>query len=308
MRISGSAMPPHGRHRINPVEFVAFAASGESNYRIAERFGVHESTVRRGLRDIGYKRHLLPTDHPTRYEFDLDKPIVRTAKKIMVTSDWHIPVYDHKYVNEMILTARDQGITKLVIGGDYFNYDSLSQYDPKQTDAGLYREHTESMAVMRVILETFDEIDFIWGNHDARMHKALGFKMRFAEAMRMVFGTLGEAALDRIQFSNLDHMIVKSGGEDFYIAHPQNYNATPLATARKLANKVNMNVITAHSHHAAIGFAEDGHKIVAEAGGLFDRSKTEYLKRTTTFPTWTQGFLWVDSGTPHLWTPRWEVN
>lgn len=293
---------------MNPVEYVPFAAAGESNYRIAERFGVHESTVRRGLADIGYKRHLLPADHPTRYDFDNDVPIVAKWKRTMVTADWHIPLYDPVVVNKMILTARDQDINRLVVAGDWFNFDALSQYDPKQSSAGLEREYYEGNSVMRVLLETFNEIVFTWGNHDARMHKALGYKMRFAEAMRMVFGILGDEALDHIQFTNLDHMILKSGGEEFYIAHPANYNATPLASARKIANKVNMNVITAHSHHAAIGFAEDGHKIVAEAGGLFDKTKTEYLKRTTTFPTWTQGFLWVDDGTPHLWTPRWEVN
>lgn len=251
---------------------------------------------------------MLPSDHPTRYAFELDKPIVRTAKKVMVTADWHIPVYDHEYVNVMIRKARELAITKLVIGGDFFNYDALSQYDPKQADAGLEREYTEAMSVMRVLLETFDEIDFIWGNHDARMHKALGFKMRFAEAMKMVFGILGETALDRIQFSNLDHMIIKSGGEDFRVAHPATYNATPLASARKLANKHNMNVLTAHSHHCAIGYAEDGYKIVAEVGGLFDRTKTAYLQRSTTFPTWSQGFIWIEDGVPHVESPRWQVN
>lgn len=285
-----------------------FAASGESNYKIAERFGVHESTVRRGLRDIGYKRHLLPLDHPKRYEFEIDTPIVVNAKRVMITADWHIPVYDHEYVNEMILTARELSITTLVIAGDFFNFDSLSQYDPKQADAGLEREYYESLSTMRVLLETFDKIVFIWGNHDARMHKALGFKMRFAEAMRMVFGALGEEALDRIQFTNLDHMIVRSGSESFYVCHPESYNSTPLASARKIANKVNMNVITAHSHHCAIGFAEDGQKIVIEAGGLFDRHKTAYLQRSTTFPTWTQGFVWIEDGVPHVHSPRWRVN
>ena len=118
----------------------------------------------------------------------------------------------------------------------------------------------------------------------------------------------GDEALDRIEFTNLDHMLVKSGGEDFYVCHPANYNATPLASARKIANKVNMNVITAHSHHCAIGFAEDGHKIVAEAGGLFNRKKTAYLKRSTTFPTWTNGFIWIDGGIIHVENPRWRVN
>lgn len=284
-----------------------FAALGWSNYRIAERFEIHESTVRRGFERIGYTRHRLPEDHPTRYEFDLDTPIV-VEGDAMVTADWHIPLYDPKVVNTMIDKARDEGLTNLIIGGDFWNFDALSQYDPKQSDAGLEREWHEGIAVMRVLLETFENIYYVWGNHDARLHKALGYKMRFADAMRMVFGLLGDEALDRFTFTNLDHVILASGGERFYICHPANYTSVPLNSARKIANKVNMNVITAHSHHAAVGLAEDGQKIVIEAGGLFDRTKTAYLKRSTTFPTWAQGYVWIKDGVPHVYSPRWVVN
>lgn len=196
----------------------------------------------------------------------------------------------------------------MIIGGDFFNFDALSQYDPKQTDAGLEREYAEGLAVMRVVLETFDRVIYIWGNHDSRMHKALGFKMRFAEAMKMVFGALGEEAMAKIEFSNLDHCIIRSGDEEFYVCHPANYSSVPLNAARKIANKMNMNVITAHSHHCAVGFAEDGKKIIMEAGGLFEKSKTAYLQRSTTFPTWTQGFVVIQDGRPQLHSPRWGVN
>lgn len=284
-----------------------FAAAGESNYAIGERFGVHESTVRRGLERIGYKRHLLPLDHPTRYDFDLDVPIVIEGDA-MVTADWHIPLYDPAVVNSCVLKAREVGLSTLIIAGDFFNFDALSQYDPKQTDAGLEREWKEGLAVMRVLLETFENIVYVWGNHDARMHKALGHKMRFAEAMKLTFGLLGQELLDRIQFTNLDHVILESGGQKFYICHPANYTSVPLSSARKIANKVNMNVITAHSHHCAVGLAEDGEKIVIEAGGLHDRTKTAYLKRTTTFPTWAQGYVWIVDGTPNVYSPKWVVN
>lgn len=293
---------------INPVEYVPFAANGESNYRIAERFNVHESTVRRGLERIGYQRHKLPEDRgQARYAFDIDQPIV-VEGNAMITGDWHVPIYDPGLVNKMIDKARELELTTLIIGGDFFNFDSLSQYDPKQDDAGLDREWNEGIAVMRVLLETFDRIIYIWGNHDARMHKSLGFKVRFADAMRMMFGPLGDEALDRIEFSNLDHCILVSGERQYYLCHPANYTSIPLSSARKIANKVNMNVFVFHSHHCAIGFAEDGEKIVVEGGGLFDKDKTAYLKRSTTFPTWAQGYSWVIDGVPSVYSPKWDVN
>lgn len=289
------------------MEYVPYAAQGWSNYRIADLFKVDESTVRRGLDRIGYQRHKLPEDHPTRYSFDLDTPIVIEGDA-MVTADWHIPLYDPVLVNHMIETAREKKLSTLVIAGDFFNFDALSQYDPKQDGADLEREWYEGIAVMRVLLETFDRIIYVWGNHDARMHKALGFKMKFVEAMKMTFGILGQEAMDRIEFTNLDHVILKSGGQSFYVCHPANYASVPLSSARKIANKVGMNVITAHSHHCAVGHAEDGEKIVIEAGGFHDRTKTAYLQRSTTFPTWQQGYIWVQDGIPSVYSPKWRIN
>ncbi len=293
--------------RVSPADYVSFAAEGWSNYKIAERFGVNESTVRRGLERVGYKRHLLPLDHPTRYAFDLDTPIVIKGDA-MVTADWHIPLYDPVLVNHMIEKARELELTTLIIAGDFFNFDSLSQYDPKQDQAGLEREWNEGVAVMRLLLETFERIIYVWGNHDGRMHKSLGFKIRFAEAMKMLFGGLGDDLLSRIEFTNLDHVILESGDgkRPFYICHPSNYTSVPLSGARKLSNKTGMNVVTAHSHHLAVGLAEDGEKIIIEAGGFHDRTKTAYLQRSTGFPTWAQGYMWVIDGKPFVYGPKWE--
>lgn len=281
-----------------------------------------EKTVRRNLK--GFKRHLIPTDLEERFLMNLDKPLVFN-EDMMITADWHIPVYDPDYVNAMIRRARAEGLTTLAIAGDFFNFDSLSAYDPKQDDANLGREYSESIAVMRVILETFDHIVYVWGNHDARFHRALGYAMQFSAAMKMVFGALGKEALERISFTNLDHFWIGVGKPTFskdeveleqdmwlphnrwYICHPKNYTRTPLSTARKLAAKYNANVATAHSHHCAVGYAEDGEKMVAECGGLFDRHKTKYLQRSTTHPTWQQGFGWLKGGRFHLTSPGWET-
>lgn len=293
--------------RIDPRQYVTYADEGRSNYWIADKFGVNESTVRRGLDRLNYQRNLLPLDQPSRYSFDLDTPIVIEGNA-MITADWHIPLYDPELVNHMLKKAMELGITTLVIAGDYFNFDSLSQYDPKQDGADLEREWYEAIAVMRVVLETFDRIIFVWGNHDSRMHKALGFKMRFAEAMKMTFGILGDDALGKIEFTNLDHCIVESNGERFYICHPATYSSTPLGGTRKIANKQNMHVITAHSHHCAVGLAEDGEKILIEAGGFHDRTKTAYLQRSTGFPFWAQGYCWIIDGIPSVYSPKWVVN
>jgi predicted phosphodiesterase len=209
----------------------------------------------------------------------------------------------------MILEAREREIKTLVIAGDFLNFDSLSQYDPKQQEAGLEREINEAVGVMRILLETFKDIYYIWGNHDARLHKALSYKLQFRHAMRLVFGDLGSAAIDRITFSNLDHCYVQgaSGGVPWYVCHPASYSRVPLSQGRRLAAKHGMSVVTAHSHHCAMGPAENGKHIVVEAGGFFDAESTAYLQRSSTFPTWVPGYLILDErGKPTLRSPLYD--
>ena len=294
--------------QIDDERAVDLASLGMSNYAVAKEMGCDEASVRRALNRVGFKRHLIPVDLETRFSFDLDQPLVLKDTDAMVTADWHIPVYDAGYVNEMILTARDEGIRTLIVAGDFFNFDALSAYDPKQSDADLAREYHEGLAVMRTLGESFDDIYYLWGNHDARLHKALGYAMRFRDAMKMVFGALGSDLLKKMQFTNLDHMWVEFEGQKWpwYICHPATYTRNPLTNARKIAAKQNANVICAHSHHAAIGYAEDGEKVVVEAGGFHDKRKTAYLQRSTTYPTWQQGYGWFKSGRFHLTTPEWQ--
>lgn len=283
---------------------------GWSNYRIADRFGVNESTIRRGLDRRGIQRQLLPEDQDfaERFKIELDKPI-RLSGRIALTADWHIPLYDANYANRFIKEARDREYKTLVIAGDFFNFDALSAYEPKQQDAGLEKELLEAKAVMRILLETFEKVYYLWGNHDARLHRALGYAMQFRTAMETVFGSLGGDALDRLTFTNLDHLWVTTPAGEWYICHPANYTRTPLATARQLASKFNAHVVTAHSHHCAVGYGPDGMKVVAEIGGLFDRHKTGYLQRSTTFPTWAQGYAFLDEkGRLLVRSPGWDVD
>lgn len=286
---------------------MALAEEGLSNVAIAEKLGVGEASVRRGLQKASYQRHLVPLTPSQRFDFDLDIPIVVREDDVMIVADLHVPIYDPVRVNEMIETARSEGITTLVIGGDFFNFDALSSYDPKQTDAGLEREWREGLGVMRVLLETFDRIVYVWGNHDSRLHRALGYKARFTSAMKLVFGALGTEAMERIEFTNLDHCWIETGESRWYVCHPQSYSRIPLTTARQIAAKEGCNVITAHSHHCAVGYATNGRHVVVEAGGLFDANKTAYLQRSTTFPNWQQGYCYLKGGQLRVVSPGWSL-
>lgn len=284
-----------------PAIYVALADEGLNNYQIADKLDVGEASVRRGLRKVGYRRSLRPL--PAESDDFLDKPL-RHYGPIAVTADWHIPLVDYAYANRFIEHATGAGYQTLAIAGDFFNHDALSAFDYKQASADLRTELREANNIMGQLVDQFEKIIFVWGNHDARLHKALQYQVSFSHAMRMCFGDIGEEALKKIEFSNLDHFWVN---DETYICHPKNYTQQPLATARKLAGKVQANVITAHSHHAAMGYDVSGKYVCVEAGGLFDASRTAYLQRSTTFPTWKQGYSLIDeTGHIAMYTPNWS--
>lgn len=289
---------------------VELAYQGLSNYEIGAMLGVDESRIRAAFRDpeVNFSRHLVPTNLTERFLVEVDKPLSITGN-VGITADFHIPLYDAEYVNSMIETFREQELETLIIAGDFLNMDSLSRFEDKQDNAGLERELQEAINVMGVLQESFTRIIYIWGNHDARIHKALGMKMQFKSAMRLIFDSLGKDVLTKIEFTNLDHVWHENEetGEMWYICHPANYTRVPLTTARVLAAKHGANVVTAHSHHCAVGYATNGVHVVAEIGGLFDRHKTGYLQRTTTFPTWTQGYAYLKNGKLRVHSPGWSL-
>jgi hypothetical protein len=283
-----------------------------TNYEIGRALGVDEASVRRGLRAAGYDAFLVPPGVVKSIQRQLERPIVLDTGVEgagAVTADWHHPLTDYGLVNVFIEQARELRATNwLLVAGDWFNVDALSAFDYKQDSANLSLEMLGSTATMEAVLKTFKRVIFSWGNHDARMHKALGYKVPFTKAMRMMFEDLDERLLDRIQFTNLDHVLIDTPARGRYMAaHPKTYNQTPLSTAIKLAGKHLCHVLTGHSHHTALGYDRSGKFLVAELGGFFDASRVEYLQRTTNFPTWTQGYGFISKdGHLSMESPGWS--
>jgi predicted phosphodiesterase len=278
--------------------------TNQSNYDVAKFFEVDEATVRRALKK--------PADQIEKYfakrREELDKPVRLSHNDgaWVATADWHVPLTDGKYVSQFLRHCKRHGIRNLMIVGDFLNGDELSQYFPKQLNANMDREIREARSIMRKLLASFDRVVYTWGNHDYRYVKAYGYKQSFVEAMRekVFYGH----EFDKIEFTNLDHVyLTDTKNGTWYLCHPANYSSQPLANGRKLASIKMCNIATAHSHHCAVGTDASGKYMVVEMGGLFDIASTEYLRRSTTFPQWTQGFMWWDKeGKVHVESPMWS--
>ncbi len=283
---------------------------GHTNVDIATALGVDEATVRRHLRKLkgSTLADVLEGRPPQALEGFMDKPIeVDTEDGWAITADWHVPIVDYNYVAQFLDHATELGVRNLIIAGDWLHMDGLSSFDSKQASAALSIELPESSRLMRLVADRFDRIVYSYGNHDARLQKALGYQLQFKEAMRLAFGDVGEEVLSKIEFSNLDHILINAPDRVWRVCHPKAYTQQPLSTAIKLEAVYKQAIITAHSHHAAIGYAKDGVTPVAEIGGLFDRDKTEYLQRTTAHPCWQQGYGLMDAdGRLIIESPGWS--
>jgi len=265
----------------------------------ARELGISEASVRRGLAKPEARPYLIPGYAMRKLDAAMESPLVIDVSKLgagAVTADWHHPLCNYELVNEFLMHAEDIGATNwLVVAGDWFNIDALSAFDFKdERNANLNREMYGSNETMSRVLQVFDRVYLSWGNHDARVHKSLGYKVSFARAMRMMFADLDAELMDKISLSNLDHQFIDTPNGRYTVCHPKTYNNAPLTTARKLAGKELTHIITGHSHHTAIGHDPSGRFVCAEIGGFFDARKTAYLQRTTTFPKWQNGYGFID--------------
>jgi hypothetical protein len=277
--------------------------------KIAERIGKSERTAQRWYKEAAElpketkaqgKIRLLEEDNGV---VDVSRFAPMTASgDMIVTCDWHIPVHDPALVNAVIRKAHEEDIKTLIIGGDYFNMDSFSSYAPHQKDAGIEIEREQGLLIMDALLDTFDDIYIFWGNHDYRFARQLNYKISFIYAIKWMLADLGPKKLDRLHVSDVDYMILEQE-KTYRMSHQTNFSSVPLTVARKLATKYNQSIITAHSHHFAIGVALDGQNLCLEGGGLYDKAKTEYIQKTTTHHEWVPGFTMFKGGLPTLFSP-----
>jgi hypothetical protein len=275
------------------------ADTGLNHKQIAVRLGdVDETSVRRGLERAklnGWTPPVLREPSPIILERSVEY-VLSDSGALAVTADFHFPLTDYPFLNTFLRTCSANGIKNLAIAGDFWNMDALSRFEYKQDNANMQTELARGNEAMIAMLEQFDQVIFIWGNHDARFHKAMGYKVDFKTAMKMAFHDVPDKLFDKMTISNLDHFKVRAfpyadvGEDTWYICHPKSYSRTPLMGAIKIAAVKQMNVLTAHSHHHAYGHDASGRFVVGEVGGFFDRHKVEYLNRTEGFPHWQQGY------------------
>lgn len=229
------------------------------------------------------------------YETELMGELWTPGGSGVASSDWHLPIVKEEIVRRLISDAKKHKATDwLIVAGDWFNFDVLSDYLPKQVDHTLMDEIKVSQRLMRILLGVFGVVLVGLGNHDVRLVRSLGYKMRFEHSMEICFGTLPESMRERILFTGRDYILHDSPEGVYRSCHTNNYSPNQLTIPSQIADIHQTHVLAAHRHHHALGFSKAGYRI-GEMGGLMDGDRTAYLKRWTgSFPKWQNGYFIID--------------
>jgi len=234
---------------------------------------------------------------------DIFEPLKITRDKVMVASDAHIPLHDKSLFNIMLNVSQEKNIKTLIFDGDLLNIDAFSFFDMKVPEEGEAHDFTwerkEVMEVLRVLELCYDEIIVNMGNHELnRLMQIFKGKLNLKDIFRLF--TLN---VDKYKITNRDHIILTSGKKTWRICHPRNYSQIKSRVAYRLADKYEMNMISAHGHFCGQAISVSGKYVVVDSGGLFDPKKIAYIQTTNLFPFWNQGFVIIEGGYHELFNP-----
>lgn len=233
----------------------------------------------------------------------------------IVVSDIHIPLWRPDIFNKMLASSRYNDHNQLIINGDLWHMELFSSFMPKQPEAAFPLEKRTGNIAVKTALNMFERVYLNVGNHDFRLVKKTGHVSSYEECMYYMLSDLTDDEWTRFHVTSLDHFhyypeddqgmfsSFPPRGRKYRVCHQDNFSTVPLSVPRALNHRYQCSIITGHSHHLALGFAQDGHNIIIESGGFFDANRTEYVQKTRKGHVWTPGWVEFVDGTPELKSP-----
>lgn len=211
-----------------------------------------------------------------------------------ITSDWHIPYYDQGLADEFLLLCQKKHIRKLIIAGDFVDFSSVSFFPGEYYD--LNEELQQAEKAIKILSGFFREIYVIPGNHDFRLARKLDVPLSYQYVLRMFCDA------SNVFPTEFDHIDFVSGGRRWKVCHPKNYSQIKCRVAYQLAGRYECNIVSAHGHFCGVVKSASGKYFCVDSGGMFDKRRIAYFHRTSTYPDWNQGFVFVIDGFPEVYT------
>jgi predicted phosphodiesterase len=247
--------------KLTPERAALALREGMTKTELAARYNATRKEIDRLLGEI-----------KTPAEFDVlhfGTPLELSGDFIIV-GDVHVPATDWQFSRLVGKVADKTNIRRLIIAGDFFNFDFASYYKVAAPPATWHQERDAGRILIHDWLETFTEIYVLQGNHDRRMTNWTAAELDEADAWGMINTS------SKIKVTKYSWCQVNSAGVPWRVTHPKSYGRNQLTVASDLANKHACNVIGWHEHHAGIGWDVYGRYVVVNGGSLVDVNKLAY--------------------------------
>jgi hypothetical protein len=224
-----------------------------------------------------------------------DEEMRITADSAIISSDWHAPYYSEVWVNRMLQFAHKYGIKTHVIGGDWMDmgFAKWSKFKMMENigerESNLDEEIERVQAVFNAC-KLYDRTYLICGNHENRVDRLTEGKIQ----ARHIIDLMGGKEMEGLTVSVYDKLYIN---DDILVVHPKSYSQISGSVAVRLAEKTHRHVLNAHGHFMAMRYDRSAKFMCCDIGGMFDITKIDYIcKKTTTHPTWNNGFAVIMDG------------
>lgn len=214
------------------------------------------------------------------------------SRSTIVGGDIHNP--QHSW--DMIDQACNEGCKVFIDNGDFWNLDSMSEFQRKQANADFKTEIACGRMILRRLLDSFQDVILIPGNHGNRINKATGQVMTIKYLVDVV---VAEKDKDRVHVTDRDYVYLDDGVRRWRICHGREYSRKPGTKAQLMGEKYNCSVILGHSHILSCKQVFKGmvdHYYI-DGGCMLDFNKVEYENmNTSTFTNWANGYVRLVDG------------
>lgn len=225
--------------------------------------------------------------------------VLEAKPSALFVSDLHVPLHDPAMIARALHILRTQhpSVDRIVIGGDLFNFSSLSKHPQTSPDEDLDRTLEIAGNVICVMADSAKHIDIVMGNHDEWFMKRLNKKFNLKHLISAALGDHWPTTC-KIRVSNYDYMRLGN----WLVGHPSSYSKLGGRKPAETAQARNANIITGHNHLVGMQQSVDGRHIGIDAGMMTIEDKHYYAKRRLgTSPTWVAGFVVLEDGYPYIY-------
>lgn len=223
---------------------------------------------------------------------------LKGVKRVMVTSDYHIPYHDEKTIRVMMEYARKYKPDVFVINGDFVDFYSLSKFDKNPKHYDLDEELTlgkQYLHDLRKAVGKKTKMYYLEGNHEVRLQKYLWKNEELYGLDGLRVQNLLHLNVFDVEFVGADPDYWKSTSGtlklgDVIIMHGDkrlngsSYSKYAGYSAKNTMYSTMSNIVMGHTHRMAIvNYASYGKNIVGIEEGC--------LSETFDTVNWQQGFL-----------------